>query len=161
MNGLQVSDVIPIKAMTAIDNSLLYGSTTTNVMLKEQEIKVKLAYEMASELHHFMTINKYEDIKTMRQVYEGTVHMAVVRQPLNPSTPLPSIVTSPFNGTSIATKNTTANSVYISPTSTAPMKEYDKLRVCEYTLDGKITRVELQRYENGMWMKIPRVQIEE
>jgi len=37
------------------------------------------------------------------------------------------------------------------------------LRVVEYTKNGKITRVELQRLdnENDTWIKIPRIKLEE
>lgn len=161
MNGLQVNNLIPIRATVTIDSSLIFSGTATNATLIEERVKNDLAFRMATQLQQFMTIHKHEDLKTFRHIYEGTVYMAVTRQPLNHTTPLPNISTSPFNGTSIANAYTIANSGQISTSSTSHVKEYDKMRVCEYIKDGKITRVELQRYEDGFWTKIPRVQIEE
>lgn len=62
--------------------------------------------------------------------------------------------------------NTTPNTVTISTAQgyngTNSSYSQINLRVVEYTKAGKITRVELQRCdENGEWMKIPRLQIEE
>lgn len=53
-----------------------------------------------------------------------------------------SLVTSSFNGTS-------------------SVEKVEELRVVEFTKNGKVTRVELQRKTEHGWKKIPRIQIEE
>lgn len=35
------------------------------------------------------------------------------------------------------------------------------LRVVEFTKKGKVTKVELQHYAEGGWLRVPRIQIEE
>lgn len=35
------------------------------------------------------------------------------------------------------------------------------LRVVEFTKNGKVTKVELQHYTEGSWLRVPRIQIEE
>ena len=53
----------------------------------------------------------------------------------------------------------------ITPSSYNSTSSYSQInmRVVEYTKNSKVTRVELQRYDdhNNQWYKIPRIQIEE
>ena len=41
------------------------------------------------------------------------------------------------------------------------LDKIEELRVVEFTKNGKVTRVELQRKSSHGWKKIPRIQIEE
>ena len=69
-----------------------------------------------------------------------------------------------YTGT-LTASNTAINSVTVSGFNGTSASGYSQinLRVVEYTKNGKVTRVELQRYdpEGDEWYKIPRVQIEE
>ena len=86
-----------------------------------------------------MTIDKTQDVLTGTITYTGSVH-------------------------------TSSNTISVSPTynatvsngTTSPYVQIN-LRVVEYTKNGKVTRVELQKYDesNDDWLKIPRLQIEE
>jgi hypothetical protein len=49
----------------------------------------------------------------------------------------------------------------ISTIRTEPELNLRDLRVVEFTKRGKVTKVELQYYTEGGWLRIPRVQIEE
>jgi hypothetical protein len=49
----------------------------------------------------------------------------------------------------------------ISTIRTEPELNLRDLRVVEFTKKGKVTKVELQYYAEGVWLRIPRVQIEE
>jgi hypothetical protein len=57
------------------------------------------------------------------------------------------------------TLNVGANT--ITTIRTEPELNLRDLRVVEFTKKGKVTKVELQYYTEGGWLRIPRVQIEE
>jgi hypothetical protein len=123
------------------------------VQMKEDEIKDfvmnSLAHEISTEVAKHLEIEETKDVYNDTTRYSGTIT----------STPLPGHLTirpsSIVNG-SIYTTNGNGSSSY---------KDYSQinLRVVEYTKNGKVTRVELQKYdEHGdEWFKIPRIQIEE
>lgn len=46
-------------------------------------------------------------------------------------------------------------------TTASVIERAEELRVVEFTKNGKVTRVELQRKTEHGWKKIPRIQIEE
>jgi len=123
------------------------------VQMKEDEIKDfvmnSLAHEISTEVAKHMEIEETKDVYNDTTRYSGTIT----------STPLQGHLTirpsSIVNG-SIYTTNGNGSSSY---------KDYSQinLRVVEYTKNGKVTRVELQKYdeEGDEWFKIPRIQIEE
>ena len=98
-----------------------------------------LANSISKEVTKVMTIDKTQDVLTGTITYTGSVH-------------------------------TSSNTISVSPTynatvsngTTSPYVQIN-LRVVEYTKNGKVTRVELQKYDesNDNWLKIPRLQIEE
>ena len=98
-----------------------------------------LANSISKEVTKVMTIDKTQDVLSGTITYTGSVH-------------------------------TSSNTISVSPTynatvsngTTSPYVQIN-LRVVEYTKAGKVTRVELQRYDesNDDWYKIPRIQIEE
>lgn len=96
-----------------------------------------LADQLSKEVAKKMKIDKTLDVMTDSVTYTGTLTI--------PNNTISNITVSGFNGTS------------------APSYSQINLRVVEYTKNGKVTRVELQKYdvENDEWYKIPRVQIEE
>ena len=98
-----------------------------------------LANSISKEVTKVMTIDKTQDVLSGTITYTGSVH-------------------------------TSSNTISVSPTynatvsngTTSPYVQIN-LRVVEYTKNGKVTRVELQKYDesNNDWLKIPRLQIEE
>lgn len=108
--------------------------------MDQDELKNYVLYSLAKnisrEVTKIMTIDKSEDILSGTITYTGSVH------------------TSPNN----VTISTMAGS-----NETASAYSQINLRVVEYTKNGKVTRVELQKYDelNNDWLKIPRLQIEE
>ena len=96
-----------------------------------------LADQLSKEVAKKMTIDKTFDAITDSVTYTGTLTF--------PNNSASSVTVSGFNGT-LAQSYSQIN-----------------LRVVEYTKNGKVTRVELQKYdhEGDEWHKIPRVQIEE
>ena len=111
--------------------------------MDQDELKNYVLYSLAKnisrEVTKIMTIDKTEDILSGTITYTGSVH-------------------------------TSSNTISVSPTynatvsngTTSPYVQIN-LRVVEYTKNGKVTRVELQKYDesNDDWLKIPRLQIEE
>jgi hypothetical protein len=69
-----------------------------------------------------------------------------------------------YTGT-ITNSNLISNVSTISNTGSYSTPSYSQInmRVVEYTKNGKVTRVELQKYDenDNDWVKIPRIQIEE
>ena len=129
-----------IKAAITISASTEH--TMTQDMLKDYVLS-SLEKHLAQEVAKQMIVDKQHDPMTDDITYTATV---------NVPSPVNTITVSGFNGTAAITGSTIrANSVQ------------EILRVVEYTKNGKITRVELQKYdeENDSWNKIPRVQIEE
>ena len=129
-----------IKAAVTISASTEH--TMTQDMLKDYVLS-SLEKHLAQEVAKQMIVDKQHDPMTDDITYTATV---------NVPSPVNTITVSGFNGTAAITGSTIhANSVQ------------EILRVVEYTKNGKITRVELQKYdeENDSWNKIPRVQIEE
>ena len=87
-----------------------------------------------------MTVSKAYDSTTDSSIYTGTVT-------------LNSLTTSSISASTISGYNGT----------TSPSYSQINLRVVEYTKNGKVTRVELQKYNefDDSWSKIPRIQVEE
>lgn len=56
---------------------------------------------------------------------------------------------------------TYTSSITASHFSDATIEKGEELRVVEFTKNGKVARVELQRKTQNGWRKIPRIQIEE
>lgn len=68
-----------------------------------------------------------------------------------------------YTGTITATNPNTYSTISPSSYNSTPSYSQIAMRVVEYTKNGKVTRVELQRYDDhdNQWCKIPRIQIEE
>lgn len=102
-----------------------------------------LCREISSGVAKQMTIDEVRDVMNDTITYTGTVTVGTVA-----------------NGSSISTI-----SGFNGSTGTSIVKNgvQEILRVVEYTKNGKVTRVELQKYDEELddWMKIPRIQIEE
>lgn len=132
-----------IKAAIRISASMEH--TMTQDMVKDYVLS-SLQKHIAGEVVKKMTITKTYNAMTDDTTYTGTLTMPLTHTTSNNLTVSASTV-SGFNGT-VAVRNPSVQEI---------------LRVVEYTKNGKITRVELQKYdeENDLWTKIPRVQIEE
>lgn len=169
-NGLTVNDIFPIEAMYTLSESTYVNSTASIISGLEQDIKNKLAHEISQRIMQSIEIHKQTDPYNANTTYHARAYMANVKHSkLSTTTPFPGLsptsgvlsTTSSWNGTSVTmpVTHTTGSSVY---TSTVDYQaEYEKFRVCEYTKNGKVTRVELQYNVDGFWEKIQRVQIEE
>ena len=105
-----------------------------------------LSNEISKGIVKHMDIEEQKDIITDTTRYTGTITV---------------------NSNSIASSISGANGIsgYTVTNSGTGISSYSQinLRVVEYTKSGKVTRVELQKYdeESDDWMKIPRIQIEE
>ena len=106
-----------------------------------------LCREISSEVAKQMTIDEVRDLMNDTITYTGTV---TVGQGASGSVYTSPSTISGFNGTSSASPRIHNNVQEI-------------LRVVEYTKNGKVTRVELQTFDeiSDNWIKIPRIQIEE
>jgi hypothetical protein len=103
-----------------------------------------LTREISNEVTKYMQIEETKDHVSDTTRYSGTLTI----------TP---------TGTSIGSVG--ISSTYNGVISGSSYTNYSQinLRVVEYTKNGKVTRVELQKYdeEGDEWFKIPRIQIEE
>lgn len=129
--------------------------TISNLMtlsMNQDELKSfvmnSLSNEINKEVIKHMDLTEQKDIVTDTTHYTGTLTIT------------------PTNGVGIGTSNiSTVGNGYIVNTSPNTYSTYSQinLRVVEYTKNGKVTRVELQKYddESDDWYKIPRIQIEE
>lgn len=135
-----------IKAAVTVSASMEH--TMTQDMLRDYVLS-SLHKHIAGEVAKKMTIIKTYDSTTDSTTYTGTFTAPITHTSGNSMTIGASTV-SGFNGT-----------VSVSNKNKASVQEI--LRVVEYTKNGKVTRVELQKYdeENDDWIKIPRIQIEE
>lgn len=124
-------------------------SNLMSLSMDEDELKSfvlnSLSNEISKEVIKHMDLTEQKDIVTDTTRYTGTLTV----------TPTAVAVTG---------MSTTANG-YVINTSPNTYSSYShiNLRVVEYTKNGKVTRVELQKYDedNDDWYKIPRIQIEE
>ena len=157
-NGQAVSDIIPIGASYDISEVHWTHQSALSQSTLESNIKKELALSIAHEIIKMIDIHVENDYVSLKRKYYAKAYMAVIKQhsPLPNPTSIGSISTSSaWNGVSMSAPITrsSGSSIYAS--------EYEKFRVCEYTKNGKVTRVELQYNVDGMWEKIPRVKIEE
>lgn len=72
--------------------------------------------------------------------------------------PNPNIGTNTYTGSLTIGANTISG---FNGTSSSVIERVEELRVVEFTKNGKVARVELQRKTEHGWKKIPRIQIEE
>ena len=70
----------------------------------------------------------------------------------------PHIGTNTYTGSLTVSPNTISG---FNGTSANVIERAEELRVVEFTKNGKVARVELQRKTQNGWKKIPRIQIEE
>lgn len=102
-----------------------------------------LSDEISKEILNHMTITEHKDVLSDTITYTGTL--------------------SGVNTISISPGQLVGNSGNVTVSNSTNTYSQIILRVVEYTKDGKVTRVELQQYDDSKddWFKIPRIQIEE
>lgn len=163
-NGLEVSNITPIAVYAQVPEYRYSLCNATEALHIEDQMKNELAMQLSNHIMQHATLHTQRDLANNARIFHAKVYMANIlpknknHSIISPSTPVnytPYVDTlASYNGVSNVVPNT------ISQGGTAAAVP-DKLRVCEYTKNGKVTKVELQRYENHVWIKIPRVQIEE
>jgi hypothetical protein len=102
-----------------------------------------LTREISNEVTKYMQIEETKDHVSDTTRYTGTLT-------ITPGTSIGTVgISSTYNGVIGGSSYTNYSQI--------------NLRVVEYTKNGKVTRVELQKYdeEGDEWFKIPRIQIEE
>ena len=106
----------------------------------EDYVRAKLSDMITQEVMKNMTIASIANMHEDSVTYTGTLTA--------------STVTAPYG---ISNSNT------ISAATMSSGYSQINMRVVEYTKGGKVTRVELQKYDDidDTWHKIPRIQIEE
>lgn len=163
LNGLVVNDVRPIAVNYSVPEYYFVSLTAVETAVIKNKIKSELAKQIADQISNSLEIEQRLDPTTNSKIFYAKVYMADVKKthpPISNPTTVPM-----FNGTTGTLSypiGPNSSTVTVSGSSTkAYAQEYQKFRVCEYTKNSKVTRVELQRYEDGMWIKIPRIQIEE
>lgn len=170
-NGSAVNKITPIYASYSIADSLYYANNATSFSVMEDRIKKELALHISQQIVQHMEIERESDPMGMKHTYTAKAYiadMAKTHPPLPNPTTLPyGINTAVFNGTSgtlsmpVGPNNSTVTVSGASAQTSAYQSDYEKFRVCEFTKNGKVTRVELQYYNDGFWEKIKRVKIEE
>ena len=127
-----------IEARIVLSSALVHDLGQFDI--KDYVLK-NLSDEISKEILNHMTITEHKDVLSDTITYTGTLSAA--------------------NTISISPGQLVGNS----GTVTNGTNTYSQiiLRVVEYTKDGKVTRVELQQYDDSKddWFKIPRIQIEE
>jgi len=121
-------------AQVTIDSYRIHG-------LSDSELKnyvfTRLTNTITQEIAKYMTISSSKNVYDDSITYTGT----------------------------ITNSNLISNVSTISSTGSYSTPSYSQInmRVVEYTKNGKVTRVELQKYDesDNDWVKIPRIQIEE
>lgn len=126
-------------------------SSYVTIHMKQDELQdyvlSSLSREISKEISKNMTVNKTHNPTTDSITYTGTLATVGAN----------TVTVSGFNGTT--GPNISGATISTSPNNYSQIN----LRVVEYTKNGKVTRVELQKYDesNDDWLKIPRLQIEE
>lgn len=120
-----------IKSQVTIDEYRFLGLTQAEL---EGQIRSKLFREMESMLINELAITSTNNPGTSQRTYTGALAVG--------------------NG-NVSTGATGAVGYDI------PHTEGAELRVVEFMKNGKVARVELQRYTISGWKKVPRIQIEE
>jgi len=108
-------------------------------------ITTQLADILINELIKNMTITSHTNFNDNSTTYVGSISTSPYIHNIGANGPI---------GTStIAASSLNSNSSY----------SQINMRVVEYTKNGKVTRVELQKYDesDNNWVKIPRIKIEE
>lgn len=169
-NGQAVNDIIPIGASYDISGAHWAHQSALSQSTLEENIRKELALGVAQEILKMIDIQVENDYASLKRTYYARAYMADIKKthsPLPNPTSVPyGLNTSVFNGTSGSISmpilhNNNSTVTVTGATTKNYVAEYEKFRVCEYTKDGKVTRVELQYNVDGMWEKIPRVKIEE
>lgn len=133
-----------ICASTTISRDLLVESGSS-------EIKDYVYKELRSQLGSALIkdLEKHMNIKETRDALTDTVTYTAIVDPYT-------AYNTSSNTITVAGYNGVIGSSMITPVQ-------KNLRVVEYTKSGKITRVELQFYDEHSddWIKVPRIQLEE
>jgi hypothetical protein len=131
-------------AQVSIDKYRLHGLDPNDT---KEYVTSKLADLIKQEILKHMTISSTVDPINDVTNYTGTMTISS-----NGSLAL---------GTTTISTNAISGANYTANRSNAYSQI--NMRVVEYTKNGKVTRVELQKYDenDNDWVKIPRIQIEE
>ena len=132
-----------ICASVTIASQLLMQSGSSEVRdYVYKELQSQLGSALTQDLEKHMNIKETRDALTDTITYTATVDPNAYQTSLN------TITVAGYNGV--------VGTSHISPVQ-------KNLRVVEYTKSGKITRVELQFYDETSddWIKVPRIQLEE
>lgn len=128
-----------IKSQVTIDEYRFLGLTQAEL---EGQIRSKLFREMESMLINELAITSTNNPGTSQRTYTGALAVG--------------------NGNgNVSTGATGAVGSWSSHNIPLPHTEGAELRVVEFMKNGKVARVELQRYTVSGWKKVPRIQIEE
>lgn len=121
-----------------------------------------LRSQLTIDDHQAMVMDKQylKDYVTDRLLHE--MRPALLNEMLIKNIGNPNTGTNTYTGTLTVGASTISgynyNSAITNSSSTIPESE---LRVVEFTKNGKVTKVELQRYTEDGWRRIPRIQIED
>lgn len=131
-------------AHVKIDGYSLHGLSSKDI---EAYVTAQLTSIISKEVTKNMTISSIKDVYDDSITYIGTI------------TGSSNTYTSGTSG--VYTSTNSINSI----ASSSSNRNYSQInmRVVEYTKNGKVTRVELQKHDEDIddWVKIPRIQIEE
>jgi len=121
-------------AQVTIDGYRIHGLSDSEL---KNYVTAQLTNIVTQEVAKYMTISSTKNVYNDSVTYTGT------------------ITNSNLNSTISTISNTGSYST--------PSYSQINMRVVEYTKNGKVTRVELQKYDesDNDWVKIPRIQIEE
>jgi len=108
-------------------------------------ITTQLADILTNEFIKNMTITSHTNFNDNSITYVGSISASPYIYNIGAN--------GPIGSSTIAASSLNSNSSY----------SQINMRVVEYTKNGKVTRVELQKYDesNNDWVKIPRIKIEE
>lgn len=130
-------------ATYVVSNSMIRDCDSNELSELEEHIKQKLASKLACVMTPNMTLERTQDLNndtTIYSIVSGTN----------------AYVTSSGN---LTVSNGTYN--HFTDVSDTKVSRMDEYRVAEICKNGKIVRVELQRYDGHRWCQVPRVKIEE
>ena len=122
-----------LKAQLTIDD---YQTAVLDSHQLQELVERRLFAEMTDSIIKEMTIENIGNPNTGISTYTGTLHVGT---------------NNTYGASTISGVN---GSIY------STTRKLD-LRVVEFTKNGKVTKVELQHYTEGSWLRVPRVQIEE
>lgn len=140
-SGVAASKVA-VASVTVGDDMIMHMSDCDIKDYVYESLRSQLSNHIVKDIEKNMTIEKKTNAHNATTTYTGVIDASNISNTLT-------ISANGISGSSI------------SQVLTSPVQQ--NLRVVEYTKGGKISRVELQFYDesNDDWIKVPRIQIEE